>query len=207
MSETPQILADEQDCLVLLKPRGWSTHDAGPASHPTLSHWLKEQRFSDAHPVHRLDKPTSGIVLVGKSKEFRTRLSSWFASGDVHKEYIALVHGKCRAQGTWKRPLSDSRRGKPLKAITHYRRIEHWKRYSLVHIALETGRKHQIRRHFEGGGHPIVGDTRYRGKRTPEKEGLFLHATFLALPDGRSYEAPLPEPFRERLIQLGSSPP
>ena len=105
MTTTPRILADEPDALVVFKPGGWSTHDAGPASHPTLSQWLIENRWHEAHPVHRLDKPTSGIVLVGKTPEARTRLSGWFASGEVHKEYLALVHGKCRAQGVWKRPF------------------------------------------------------------------------------------------------------
>ena len=195
MTTTPRILADEPDALVVFKPGGWSTHDAGPASHPTLSQWLIENRWHEAHPVHRLDKPTSGIVLVGKTPEARTRLSGWFASGEVHKEYLALVHGKCRAEGVWKRPLSDARRGKPLEAITHYKRLEHWRRYSLVHIALETGRKHQIRRHFEGEVIPLLETRGTEGNARLKKECCSSMHRFSDYPMDAATKLLSPKPF------------
>ena len=204
MSQQPQIIEDTRDLLVVLKPMGWSTHDAGDAG-PNLTDWFKQKGITDAAPVHRLDKGTSGIVLAGKGRENRATLSQLFSEGHVHEEYMALVHGRIRKKGVIRRPLQDGRRGKPLPAVTRYRLVEWLGPYSLIQVTLETGRKHQIRRHLQGIGHGVVGDKRYRTPRTPlDPEGLYLHEGLLALPDERCWEAPLPTRFVSRLALLKS---
>ena len=122
MSQQPQIIEDTPELIVVLKPMGWSTHDAGDAG-PNLTDWFTQKGIKDAAPVHRLDKGTSGIVLAGKGRENRATLSRLFSEGHVHKG----VHGP----GSWthsqkrviRRPLQDGRRGKPLPAVTRYRLI------------------------------------------------------------------------------------
>jgi len=204
-TDTPQIIENEDGLLVLLKPSGWSTHDAGPESKPHVTEWLQEHGLSQYAAVHRLDKDTSGLLLLAASSRDRAALSQSFSEGDVHKEYLALVHGKVRKKGVIRRPLQDGRRGKPLPAVTHYRLIEWLGKFSLIQVTIETGRKHQIRRHLHGIGHPVVGDRRYRrkGKQLP-KPPMMLHAFALALPDGRGWEADIPARFQERLLELKS---
>lgn len=204
MSKTkPQILANNGSMMVVLKPMGWSAHAAGPDTGPSLTEWLQEQGVRDGAPVHRLDKDTSGIILIGKGKEERARMSKWFADGEVHKEYFALVHGRIRKKGVIRRPLQDARRGAPLPAVTRYRLIEWLGSKSLIQLTLETGRKHQIRRHLQGIGHGVVGDKRYRTKGVPlDPGGLYLHEGLLVLPDERTWEAPLPERFLAELKRL-----
>ena len=204
MTQQPEILEDVNDLVVILKPMGWSTHVAGDSG-PNLTEWLAQNGMKDVAPVHRLDKDTSGIILMGKGRENRASLSRMFSEGQVHKEYMALVHGRIRKKGVIRRPLQDGRRGKPLPAITRYRLIEWLGPYSLIQVTLETGRKHQIRRHLQGIGHGVVGDKRYRTPRTPvDPAGLYLHEGVLALPDERCWQAPLPARFLSRLQELKS---
>ena len=206
MITNPEILEHDEGILVVVKPSGWSTHDAGPDSKPHLTDWLKDEGLQQYAAVHRLDKDTSGIIIMAASSPRRAELSHAFAEGLVHKEYLALVHGKMRKKGVIRRPLQDGRRGKPLPAVTRYKLIELLGRFSLIQITIETGRKHQIRRHLQGIGHPVVGDRRYRarGKQIPEPP-MMLHAFTLVLPDGKMWQADIPEPFQQRLMELKST--
>ncbi len=183
--ELPGVLAVEDDVVVVDKPADWVVHDAGGDA-PDLSAWL-----GGLPPAHRLDRGTSGLVLYARRPEVVA------AVGEAHeKAYLTLVWGKTRPKGIIRRPLADGRRGRPLGATSRYRTIAQLGPVSYLRVRIETGRKHQIRRHLEGIGHPVVGDARYRGKGTRELPGapdrLWLHAGQLALGDGRSWEAPLP---------------
>ncbi len=160
--------------------------------------------------MHRLDRETSGLVLASPDASLRAELGDLFASGAVHKEYQALVFGRCHEKGVVRRALADGRRGRPLPAVTRYRLLEWLGPLSLVRARPEHGRKHQIRRHLQAIGHAIVGDERYpppRFRRVPGYPGrLWLHASRLELPDGRVWEAPLPPELAAHLDLLRTLP-
>jgi 23S rRNA-/tRNA-specific pseudouridylate synthase len=117
-----------------------------------------------------------------------------------------MVFGKTRDKGIIRRTLQDARRKTKLDAVTRYRTVEAFKKCSLLDVTPETGRKHQIRRHLQGIGHAVVGDTRYRprGKPTvPAFPGrLWLHAAEVTLPDGRHFKAALPSELADHLKTL-----
>ena len=145
---------------------------------------------SDLAPVHRLDRETSGVLLCASDPALRAELGAFFASGRVEKRYRALVHGRTHAKGIVRRALADGRRGRPLPAVTRYRRLEALGRVTLIEARPETGRKHQIRRHLAGVGHFVVGDERYPPRRFSGVPGfpgrLWLHAMFRP-PAGRPH--------------------
>src|SRR5690606_14273653 len=146
---------------------------------PDLVSWLRGQG-EDALPVHRLDAESSGLVICAAEPALRQEAAGWFAEGRIEKTYLALVAGRARPKGVIRRALEDARRGRPLPAVTRYRTLELLGGVSLLRVRPETGRKHQIRRHMQGLGHPLVGDTRYgprRPLRVPGFPGrLWLHA-------------------------------
>ncbi len=134
------------------------------------------------HPVHRLDKPTSGVLIFAFDKETARRFDALFGSGQVHKSYLAVVRGYTEPSGFIDYPLKEvldkmtdakARADKPPQsAVTRYKRLATLElpipvsrypvaRYSLVRLMPKTGRKHQLRRHMKHIFHPIVGDTKY----------------------------------------------
>jgi RluA family pseudouridine synthase len=169
------------------------------------------------NPVHRLDKETSGVVLLALSREAFRFLSAQFESRHVRKQYIAILHGYLEKKdesgswGTWSWALAKSaggRRnpegaGERQDSVTLYRVLDHSPHYTMVEIELLSGRTHQIRRHAKLSGHPVVGDARYGTarainyiKRNCGFDRLALHARSLAicLPGGKepqTIEAPI----------------
>lgn len=133
--------------------------------------------------VHRLDRETSGVLIFAKSEEVKFKLQSQWS--DTKKTYLAIVHGRCeKRDGTLSSYLAenqaysvyetkDPRKGK--LAHTAYKVIKETRDFSLLEINLLTGRKHQIRVHLTGIGHPVVGDDRY-GKEPKRHQRLALHA-------------------------------
>ena len=208
MLAQPTLLSADEQIVVVDKPSGWVVHPVGPDSKaPDLLTWLGTQDVPGRlDPAHRLDLGTSGVVVFASPDVIR-RATGWFAKGKVVKHYQALVFGKTRAKGIIRRALQDGRRGAKLDAVTRYRTVETFaKKCSLLAVEPETGRKHQIRRHMQGIGHALVGDNRYgpRGKPTvPAFPGrLWLHAGEIELPDGRSFDAPLPKELEDHLAVL-----
>lgn len=196
---SPRILAEIPDLgIAIHKPFGLRMHPANADGEDDLVAWLGRQPDlpPEMAPAHRLDLGASGIVLCSPSAEGRRELARWFAEGLVQKTYLAVVHGRTHKKGTIQRKLADGRRKKPLDAVTRYRRLEWLGGFTLVKAQPETGRKHQLRRHLHGIGHPIVGDDRYRPRhrrRIPGFPGrLWLHARVLELPTGQVIEDPLP---------------
>ena len=140
-------------------------------------HW--DRKFG-VHPVHRIDRETSGVILLACHRDALVRLAKQFESGAVTKRYRALLHGLLQAPeapdgwGLWNRPLSGDAGGRgnpagrpPRKPCgTRYRVIAHSGHYTLVACELLTGRTHQIRRHAKLAGHPVVGDKRYGSRRS-----------------------------------------
>ncbi len=188
------------------KPAGWRVHPANDDGTPDLVAWLATQGRSMARPAHRIDAAASGIVLCGQTPAARARAGAWFTENQVHKVYLALVLGCTRKKGTIRRALADGRRGRKLDAVTHYRCVEQLGQVSLLAVQIETGRKHQIRRHLQGLGHSIVGDDRYRPKRFVSVPGfpgrLWLHARVLQLPGADPIEDPLPTELLDHLEVL-----
>jgi 23S rRNA pseudouridine955/2504/2580 synthase len=220
-----QVLFQDDDLLAVSKPAGLAAHPGTGIEGATL---VEEARaylgVREDHPpgefrpspAHRLDRETSGVVLVAKTRKAMVRLTEIFTDGrEVKKTYLALVKGKMpRDAGTIDIPLSEheqtarskERRGVNFQeAVTHYRVLSSMKEASLLQIRLETGRTHQIRRHLQAAGHPVAGDRRYGdfafNRLARQRWGLsrmFLHAWKLSLPHptaGRplALEAALPE--------------
>jgi 23S rRNA pseudouridine1911/1915/1917 synthase len=165
--------------------------------------------------VHRLDKQTSGLIVVAKNDVTHRKLSEMFAGRQVHKTYVALVHGwMAEDEGTIALPIArdavrrirmTTRRAGGRSAISHWKVLERidgvWGKFTLVEVRIETGRTHQIRVHMQAKGHPVVGDYLYgapraikrAGAKNVEQEELalarnFLHAQRLELTHPRTGE-------------------
>ena len=218
------IVYEDADVLVLDKPPGLVVHPA--AGHPddTLANALRArypdlQIGGELRPgiVHRLDRDTSGLLVVAKNDRAMASLVGQMARREVLKEYVALVHGNLRvAEGVIDAPIGRDPRDRKRMAVvtggrearTHFRVLERFARYTLVEARLETGRTHQIRVHFASLGHPLVGDPVYgRGHEALDISRQFLHARRLgfALPstgERVTFEAPLPADLRAVLEEI-----
>lgn len=204
----PKIISREGDLWVIDKPSGWVVHPTNDSSMLDLVSWA-EEAYPEARgiaPINRIDRQTSGLVLMSPDSDLRGEMGKLFADEQVKKEYLTLVYGHTKEQATVDSALDDTRRGKPLEATTHYETLEVFVSCSHLRVRPETGRKHQIRRHLQGVGHAIVGEKRYKPKkflRVPGFPGrLWLHAHKLRLPDGREFQADLPEKLTEHLVLL-----
>lgn len=199
----PKVIFQDDNILVLDKPSGWITNDASTTTtQPVVQTWLREnfkytligERERRDGIVHRLDKETSGLLIVAKTLPAFENLQSQFKERKVKKIYIALVHGKVEPEEgeisapvgrlPWRRERFGVLPG-GREAVTCYKvlasYILHTTYYSLVELYPETGRTHQIRIHLKFIGHPIVGDYFYAGRKTASEDRtwcprLFLHA-------------------------------
>jgi 23S rRNA pseudouridine1911/1915/1917 synthase len=169
--------------------------------------------------VHRLDKETSGLLVIAKNLEAFDNLKAQFKKRRVQKKYMALVWGRySRKQGvvSWPigRHVKDGARmsiktKKPKKAETHFKVLKVFNEHSLLEVKPITGRTHQVRVHMSASGHPIVGDRRYgkRKKRTALKSRLFLHAYYLSFihpktQKRKEFSIPLPEDLQNILKKI-----
>ncbi len=133
---------------------------------------LRNQLDQYIYPIHRLDRPTSGVLIFGKTQEAASKLSELMRDKAIHKKYLAMVRGFLDESGTIDYPLVTKEHLPAKEAITHYKNLGQIEkdfhvnryptsRYSFLEIILDTGRRHQIRRHFAHLRHPIIGDKRY----------------------------------------------
>jgi 23S rRNA pseudouridine1911/1915/1917 synthase len=167
---------EDADVIVVNKPPGLVVHPgagnpAGTLQNALLHHDPKLAEIPRGGIVHRLDKDTSGLMVVARSMRAHTSLVEQLGERDVHRQYLAVVYGRIIAGGTIDAPigrhprdrLKQSVRDDGREAITHYRVRERFRALTLVECRLETGRTHQIRVHLAHARHPLVGDAVYGG--------------------------------------------
>lgn len=228
-----KVLAETDDMLVLSKPAGISMHPVRRGQSNTLTEWLSTRYpqilgvgEAPERPgmVHRLDKDTSGIVLVAKTQKAFMALKKLFQERKIQKEYLALVYGTVsspsgvidkplgRVKGSIRRATPDGKRtfgGELREALTEYGLHTRYPQYDLLSLKPKTGRTHQIRVHLASLGHPVVGDRLYRFKEhrrdrlTPPHQ--LLHAfrlNFSLFGKKYRFEAPLPVYFQDTLSIL-----
>jgi 23S rRNA pseudouridine1911/1915/1917 synthase len=187
------ILYEDSELAVINKPAGLVCHTgagirSGTLVNALLHHMGPLEAGDPQRPgiVHRLDKFTSGVMLVAKNKSAHRRLAQQFKSREVKKEYIAMVYGSPSPDsGTIDLPLGrdpkdrkkiSTRARRKRTAITHYSLEKKYGLVSLLSIRIDTGRTHQIRVHLAHKGHPIVGDSVYGGNRIKNLQGKILAA-------------------------------
>ena len=176
------IIYQDEHIVAINKPSGLLVHRSMLDKHETLfaMQLLRDQIGQHVFPVHRLDRPTSGILVFALSADMARKLGEQFASKVIHKTYLAIVRGHMLQGGEINYALKEkldkiadkmAKQDKPAQeAVTHYQPLEKFElpfavskypsaRYSLVQLTPQTGRKHQLRRHLAHLNHPIVGDT------------------------------------------------
>jgi 23S rRNA pseudouridine1911/1915/1917 synthase len=191
------VVHEDRYLLVVDKPAGLVTHPAPGHSGGTLAEALRDRAAGGPDPeragiVHRLDRDTSGLLVVAKSEGVYDALRRMLASREIERGYLALVEGHPDASsGTIdaalgrdraRRDLVSTRTTRGRRAVTHFRVRELLPRTALLDVRLETGRTHQIRAHLAAIGHPVCGDPRYGGRASGRRLGLdrqFLHAATL----------------------------
>ena len=231
-----KIIYEDKDVLVADKPAGIIVFPEGESlkngektlidvlieKYPELKSTGEAPRYGI---IHRLDKDTSGVLLVAKSSEALIFFQKQFKNREVEKKYVCLVGGTIKEdQGEIKTLMArSSRDGRKQKvylenephpesareAITEYKVIEDFKSYTLLEVKIKTGRRHQIRCHFSFLQHPIAGDKLYNFKNSNTPRGLtrqFLHAAYLKIqmPNGESkeFKSELPEELKNILKNL-----
>ena len=222
------IVYEDDDIAVIDKPKGMVVHPAAGNESGTLVNALlyhMGERLSgiggERRPgiVHRIDKDTSGLLVVAKNDFAHTVLSEGLKTHSIDREYMAVAIGNFKEDGgTVNKPIDRSPRDRKKmavvaggrEAITHFTVAERFSGYTLLALKLETGRTHQIRVHMSSIGHPLLGDEIYGGTKSALKvhlEGQTLHAYRLSLTHPRSgermtFESPLPEYFEKILDKL-----
>jgi 23S rRNA pseudouridine1911/1915/1917 synthase len=196
--QAPFTVAYEDDALIVVdKPAGVVVHPARGHEAGTLAQALADRAAGGEDPyragiVHRLDRDTSGLLVVAKSDSIHRRLKALLQARELRREYLTLVDGIPPAQtGTIDAPIGRDRRDRvlhsidtdtPREARTHFELLEPLAHESLLRVSLETGRTHQIRVHMQAIGHPVLGDRTYAGPLRFGLERQFLHASRLAFP-------------------------
>ncbi|MBY0144550.1 RluA family pseudouridine synthase [Neobacillus niacini] len=218
------IYFEDRDVLVVNKPSGMVVHPApghltGTLVNGLMAHCKDLSGINGVlRPgiVHRIDKDTSGLLMVAKNDMAHEKLVNQLVEKTVTRKYRAIVHGVIPHDfGTIDAPLGRDIRDRQSMtvvdngkhAVTHFHVIERFKDFTFVECQLETGRTHQIRVHMKYIGYPLAGDPKYGPKKTLDINGQALHAGILGFNHPRTneyleFEAPLPEEFEEVLEQL-----
>ena len=235
--EEPEILAEEmdldilyedRDIILINKPKGMVVHPAAGHYSGTLVNGLMAHCREDLSGingvlrpgiVHRIDMDTTGVLIACKNDFAHTSIAQQLKVHSITRKYYAIVHGVIReAEGTVNAPIGrhptdrkkmsiNTKNGR--EAVTHYRVLQRFEKFTYVECQLETGRTHQIRVHMASIHHPLLGDTVYGPAKCPVSglQGQTLHAGVLGFIHPRTgeymeFSAPLPEYFQELLKKL-----
>ena len=217
------IVYEDDDVIVVNKPQGIVVHPApGHPDHTLVNALLYHSPLSTINGefrpgiVHRIDKDTSGLLMVAKNDMAHRSLAAQLKAKTNEREYVALVHGVIKEdQGTIDAPLGRSPKDRKKQAVvadgrhavTHFKVLKRYQHYTLVSCRLETGRTHQIRVHMKYIGHPLAGDPLYGPRKTLPGNGQYLHARLLGFKHPRTgkqltFTAPLPSYFQKMLDKL-----
>lgn len=219
-----EIVYQDEDVVVINKDQGMVVHPSAGHRDGTLVNALL-YHIKDLSGingkirpgiVHRIDKDTSGLLMVAKNDVAHEKLAAQLKDRTSIREYVALVHGVIpHEKGTIDAPLGRSKLdrkkqdivdgGRP--AVSHFKVLERFKDFTLVSLKLETGRTHQIRVHMKYIGYPLAGDPIYGPRKTLEGKGQFLHAKKLGFKHPKTdeimvFESDLPELFEKTLEKL-----
>jgi len=216
-----EIYYEDADVLVVNKPRGMVVHPAPGHTSGTLVNGLMHHctDLSGINGVmrpgivHRIDKDTSGLLMVAKNDMAHESLVNQLVAKTVTRRYKAIVHGVIpHDKGTIDAPIARDKKERQSmtvdengkNAVTHFQVLERFKDFTLVECRLETGRTHQIRVHMKYIGYPLAGDPKYGPKKTLDMNGQALHAGILGFDHPRTgeyiqFEAPIPEVFEDAL--------
>tara|TARA_B110000438_G_scaffold253528_1_gene259192 strand:+ start:398 stop:1306 length:909 start_codon:yes stop_codon:yes gene_type:complete len=176
-------IENNDDFAVINKPPGISVQSGTKSRRNILDILKSTKEFSSSIPfsVHRLDKETTGVLIVAKNRKYAQLFTSLFRIRKIHKIYLGIIMGSMlKKKGTIRDDLNyyEGNQKTTVKAITHFNILDTNNNYSLVKLSPETGRKHQLRKHLLMCGNPILGDAKYRiSKKKPSKNAnLMLHA-------------------------------
>ena len=230
-----KVLYEDEHILAVDKPSGLAIHPGSGITGETLVDQVRaylarqgvqtpEGEFKPS-PAHRLDRETSGVVVVAKTRQAMVRLTEMFTAGEADKTYLALAKGRFqRESGSIDLRLAEhqqtyaskQQRGVNLQAaLTHWKKLAGGPEATLLELTIETGRTHQIRRHLEAIGHPVVGDSKYGDfpfNRIAQRQWgvrrMFLHSARLALAHPLTkkrliFESPLPKELADCLPRAG----
>jgi 23S rRNA pseudouridine955/2504/2580 synthase len=230
-----KVLYEDEHILAVDKPSGLAIHPGSGISGETLVDQVRaylarqgvqtpEGEFKPS-PAHRLDRETSGVVVVAKTRQAMVRLTEMFTAGEADKTYLALAKGRFqRESGSIDLRLAEhqqtyaskQQRGVNLQAaLTHWKKLAGGPEATLLEVTIETGRTHQIRRHLQAIGHPVVGDTKYGDfpfNRIAQRQWgvrrMFLHSARLELAHPLTkkrliFESPLPQELADCLPRAG----
>ncbi|MEI4771762.1 RluA family pseudouridine synthase [Psychrobacillus sp. FJAT-51614] len=219
-----EIVYEDEDVAVVYKPRGMVVHPAPGHVSGTLVNGLMYQ-ITDLSGingvlrpgiVHRIDKDTTGLLMVAKNDVAHVSLVDQLVKKTVTRKYTALVHGRIpHDKGTIDAPIGRDKKDRQSMAVvdsgkhavTHFRVLERFDKFTLVECQLETGRTHQIRVHMKYIGYPLAGDPKYGPKKTIDFNGQVLHAGVLGFIQPKTgeyleFSYPLPEDYTNLLQDL-----
>ncbi|MGL9728298.1 RluA family pseudouridine synthase [Enterococcus sp. DIV0756] len=219
-----EIVYEDEDVVIVNKPQGMVVHPSAGHPNGTLVNGLLYQikNLSTINDVvrpgivHRIDKDTSGLLMVAKNDRAHEALAKQLKDKTSLRKYVALVHGEIpHEKGRIEAPIGRSKVNRKMQAViedgkpavTHFEVLKRFEGFTLIELQLETGRTHQIRVHMQYIGYPVAGDPLYGPKKTLKGNGQFLHAKLLGFEHPTTgemmvFEAPLPEIFKKTLKQL-----
>jgi len=214
------VVYEDEELLVVNKPAGLLTHPDRTEQKDTLitrvhaylfrKDALDSRLFLPAS-ANRLDRNTSGLVLVGKTAGMLHKLNQWVQKRELGKYYVTIVQGRLEGGGEIDASLERDEKSNRTRvssaadakeSLTRYRALHSASGYTLVEVELESGRTHQIRSHFQSIGHSLLGDVKYGGRPFEGVTHQLLHAWKIVLPDGRTFTAPPPSTFGSVLRKL-----
>ncbi|MBB6673372.1 RluA family pseudouridine synthase [Cohnella nanjingensis] len=219
------VVYEDDQLLVAMKPAGMLTHPDQTDQKDTLINRVHAYLYKKGEldsplfmpaTANRLDRNTSGLVLIGKTAGMLHQLNQWIQKHELEKYYVTVVEGRLAGEGELTGALVRDEKANRSRvagardaaeetksATTRYRALSDANGYSLIEVELVSGRTHQIRTHFQSIGHPLLGDVKYGGKIFAGINHQLLHAWRIVMPDGREFRAPLPPLLKRTVDKLG----